>query len=326
MPRTALITGIAGQDGSLLAELLLERGDRVVGIDRRGIARESHALEPIRSRIELVDVDLCDPAAVKTTVESYRPSVIYHLASMSFIPDSWLHPVPVAQFGPVSTASILDAILATDRSIRFFHASSADMFGHSLDSPQCETTPIAPVTPYGAAKAFGHFLTGMYRDRFDLHASSGILFNHESSRRPLTFVTRKITHAAASISLGLGSQLQLGNLDAERDWSYAGDFVHAMTLIVDAAESDDYVLASGMTHTVRNVAEIAFDEVQLDWKDYVCVDETLARQNEVLRICGDPTRAETQLGWRRQVGFEDMIRQMVRADIALLDNASKPKS
>jgi GDPmannose 4,6-dehydratase len=318
---TVLITGVAGQDGSLLAERLVNEGAHVIGIDRSDADRGGANLLGVRDRLTLVNVDLCDPAAIRQTLEEHRPSVVYHLASMSFIPDSWLHPVPVAQFGPMSTAALLEAIIAVDPTIKFFHAASADIFGHPPESPQNECTPIAPITPYGAAKAFGHFMTCMYRERFQLHASSAILFNHESDRRPLTFVTRKITHSAARIKLGMEAEIRLGNLDAERDWSYAGDFVNAMVLMTSADSPDDFVLASGQTHSVRDVVRIAFSEVGLDWEDVVVTDESFARVNEAERICGDPSKAEQRLGWKREVGFEDLIRQMVRADLARLESS-----
>jgi len=318
MATRALITGIGGQDGSYLAELLVGRGVEVVGVERPGGDGDHPNLAAVASAIEMAEADLADAASVVTLVESTRPTWIFNLAAASFVPASWLHPTPTVAMAATSTAAFLDAIVNVDRGIRFFQAASAEVFGRPAETPQSESTPIAPITPYGAGKALGLFLTRMYRERFELHASCGILFNHESPRRPVDFVTRKVTRAAAAISLGLESELRLGSLDAERDWTYAGDVVRAIALIVAGDRPGDYVLASGETHSIRQLLDVAFGHVGLDWHDHVVVDEGLSRPNEAATICGDPSKAERELGWRREVQFEALITMMVDADLALL--------
>jgi GDPmannose 4,6-dehydratase len=312
----ALITGIGGQDGSYLAEYLLAQGVEVLGVERAGGGSEHPNLAAVREAISMVEVDLCDARSVVASVEEHRPTMIFHLAASSFVPDSWLHPTPTVEMAATSTSAFLDAIVNIDRSIRFFQAASAEVFGRPAESPQSEATPIAPITPYGAGKALSLFMTRIYRERFDLHASTGILFNHESPRRPVSFVTRKITHAAVGISRGLQSELRLGNLDAERDWTFAGDTVRGMALMVEGDRPGDYVLASGHTHSIREVLDIAFGRVGLDWADYVVVDEQFNRPNEAISICGDPSKAERELGWHRDVSFRQLIEMMVDADLA----------
>ncbi len=313
----ALITGIGGQDGSYLAEYLTGRGVEVFGIERPAGAGDYPNLRSLGDRIQLVHADLCDAASIVSIVEAHRPTMIFHLAASSFVPDSWLHPTPAVEMAATSTSAFLDAIVNIDRSIRFFQAASAEVFGRPLESPQSEATAIAPITPYGAAKALSLFMTRIYRERFGLHASTGILFNHESPRRPISFVTRKITHAAVEISQGRQTELRLGNLDAERDWTFAGDTVRGMALMLEGDKPGDYVLASGDTHSIREVLDIAFGRAGLDWSDYVVVDEQFNRPNEAVSICGDPSKAERELGWHRDVSFQQLIEMMVDADLAV---------
>ena len=316
--KRALITGIGGQDGSYLAEYLIARGDDVLGVERPGSNSSHPNLAAVADRVRMVEVDLHDAASVVAAVEEHRPTSIYHLAAVSFVPTSWLHPTPTVEMAATSTSAFLDAIVNVDRSIRFFQAASAEVFGRPAESPQSESTPIAPITPYGAGKALGLFLTRMYRERFELHASCGILFNHESPRRPADFVTRKITRAAAAISLGLESELRLGNIDAERDWTFAGDTVRGMALMVESDAPGEYVLASGHTHSIRELLDVAFGRVGLDWGEYVVIDEQFNRPNEATTICGDPSKAERELGWQREVHFREMIELMVDCDLALI--------
>ncbi len=315
----ALITGIGGQDGSYLAEYLVAAGVEVLGVERPGGAAAYPNLATVQDRVQMVEVDLCDAASVVAAVEQHRPDRIFHLAGVTFVPTSWEHPTPTVEMAATSTSAFLDAIVNIDRSIRFFQAASAEVFGRPSESPQHETTPIAPITPYGAGKALSMFLVRMYRERFDLHASTGILFNHESPRRPVSFVTRKITHAAVEISQGRQAELRLGNLDAERDWTFAGDTVRGMALMLEGDKPGDYVLASGDTHSIREVLDIAFGRVGLDWSDCVVVDEQFNRPNEAVSICGDPSKAERELGWHRDVSFQQLIEMMVDADLAASD-------
>jgi GDPmannose 4,6-dehydratase len=313
---TALITGIGGQDGSYLAEYLISQGIEVLGVERPGGNRAYPNLADVSGAFQMVEADLCDAHSVIAAVDQHRPDLIFHLAGVTFVPTSWEHPTPTVEMAATSTSAFLDAIVNIDRSIRFFQAASAEVFGRPTESPQSENTPIAPITPYGAGKALSLFLVRMYRERFGLHASTGILFNHESPRRPLSFVTRKITHAAVEISQGRQHELRLGNLDAERDWTFAGDTVRGMALMVGCDQPEDYVLASGQTHSIREVLDIAFGRVGLDWSEYVVVDEQFNRPNEAVSICGDPSKAERDLGWHRDVSFQQLIELMVDADVA----------
>jgi GDPmannose 4,6-dehydratase len=313
----ALITGVGGQDGSYLSQYLISAGADVLGVERAGSSGLLPNLRGVEERVQMIDIDLCDARAIVEAVEAYRPTMIFHLAASSFVPDSWLHPTPTVEMAATSTSAFLDAIVNIDRSIRFFQAASAEVFGRPTESPQSEVTPIAPITPYGAGKALSLFMTRIYRERFDLHASTGILFNHESPRRPVSFVTRKITHAAVEISQGRQTELRLGNLDAERDWTFAGDTVRGMALMLEGDKPGDYVLASGHTHSIREVLDIAFGRVGLDWSDYVVVDEQFNRPNEAVSICGDPSKAERELGWHREVSFQQLIEMMVDADLAV---------
>ena len=301
----ALITGIAGQDGSLLAELLIAEGCEVCGVVHRPTAERYENLDRVRSRIALIQVDVIDRRLLAATLAEFRPTEVYNLASPSFVPMSWQEPDLTAEFAAVGVTSMLEAIRAVDPEIRFYQASSSEIFGEPLHAPQTESTPISPVTPFGVAKAYGHFITRAYRRRYGLHASSGILYNHESSRRPLDFLPRKVAHGAATIRLGLADKLVLGTLDARRDWGYAGDYVHAMRLMLQQDEPNDYVIASGVSHSVRDLVEIAFDHLGLAWQDYVQTDEELVRgRAELHNLVGDPSKARTDLGWKPTIEFE----------------------
>src|SRR5215204_3551268 len=313
MALRALITGIGGQDGSYLAELLLEHGYEVFGT----------ALTSPESLPE--SVQLVDDAA--QAVRELKPDETYHLASASFVPASWEDPVGTARFAAESAAGLLDALRREHPDGRFLNAASAEMFGVPRETPQTEQTPIEPITPYGAGKAFAHFLTGAFRRRYGLHASSAILFNHESPRRSPQFVTRKVTHGAAAISLGLEDELRLGDLSARRDWGFAGDYVRALWLMASQDEPDDYVIATGESHTVEEFVAAAFDEVGVDWRERVRFDESFARGTaDSPELVGDPSKARDQLGWEAEVGFRALVRLMVQADIELLrDQAASPR-
>jgi len=316
--KRALITGIGGQDGSLLTELLLERGYDVFGIVRRTGASYPN-LSGVRERIDLVEADLNDQLALVRALRTAKPHEVYNLASVSFVPASWDQPVLTAELAAVGVTALLEAIREVDASIRFYQASSSEIFGEPVESPQTERTPLSPLTPYGVAKAYAHFITRSYRRRYGLHASQGILYNHESPRRPFEFVPRKIAHAAAAISLDLEGELWLGDLDARRDWGYAGDYVRAMWLMLQQDEGDEYVIATGVTHSVRELVEIAFSHVGLDWSDYVHVDQSLVRgKAELHDLVGDPTKAKQRLDWEPTVSFDDLVRLLVEAALARL--------
>ncbi len=318
MNKRALITGIGGQDGSLLAELLLDQGYDVSGIVRRSGASYPN-LEPLRERIDLVEADLSDQLALVRALRATRPHEVYNLASVSFVPASWEHPVLTAELAAVGVTALLEAIREVDASIRFYQASSSEIFGEPRESPQTEETPLSPLTPYGVAKAYAHFIVRSYRIRYGLHASAGILYNHESPRRPLEFVPRKIAHAAAAISLGLEGELWLGDLDARRDWGYAGDYVRAMWLMVQQEQGDDYVVATGVTRSVRDLVETAFEHVGLDSREYVQIDESLQRGTaELHNLVGDPAKAKRALGWEPTVSFEGLVQLMVDAELERL--------
>jgi GDPmannose 4,6-dehydratase len=321
--RRALITGIGGQDGSLLAELLLEHGYEVYGVVRRPTSERFENIEAIRERIELIQADLLDQLSLVDALRSVRPHEVYNLASPSFVPMSWKQPVLTAEFAAVGVTAMLEAIRLVDEDVRFYQASSSEIFGEPREVPQTEDTPLAPVTPYGVAKAYGHFITRSYRRRYGLFACSGILYNHESPRRPLDFVTRKVAHAAAAISLGVAGELWLGDLDARRDWGYAGDYVRAMWLMLQQDEPDDYVVATGASHSVRELVTCAFDRVGLDWQEYVHIDESLQRgRAELHDLVGDPSKAGDRLGWSRTVDFEGLVHLLVDADLERLRQAS----
>ena len=313
--KRALITGIGGQDGSLLAELLLDEGYEVSGIVRRTGASYPN-LSAIRERIDLVEADLSDQLALVRALRTTRPHEVYNLASVSFVPASWEQPVLTAELAAVGVTALLEAIREVDPDIRFYQASSSEIFGEPVESPQTEATPLSPLTPYGVAKAYAHFIVRSYRRRYGLHASAGILYNHESPRRPLEFVPRKVAHAAAAISLGLEGELWLGDLEARRDWGYAGDSVRAMSLMTRQPEGDEYVVATGVTHSVRELVELAFGRVGLDWEQYVHIDESLVRgKSELHNLVGDPAKARERLGWEPSVTFDGLVHLLVDAEV-----------
>ena len=314
-----MITGIGGQDGSYLAQLLLEHDYEVFGVVRRAPSAGYENLEPIRERIELLQADLLDERSLVNALETSRPHEVYNLASVSFVPMSWQQPVLTAEFAAVGVTTMLESIRAVDEGIRFYQASSSEIFGEPQEVPQTEQTPLSPVTPYGVAKAYGHFIVGSYRRRYGLHASSGILFNHESPRRPLDFVTRKVANAAAGIKLGVQGELWLGNLDARRDWGFAGDYVRAMWLMLQQDEPGDYVIASGEGHSVRELVEVAFAHVGLEPEEYVHLDSSLERgKAELHDLVGDPSKARQRLGWQPTVSFEELVCLLVDADLERL--------
>jgi GDPmannose 4,6-dehydratase len=314
--KRALITGVGGQDGSFLAELLLERGYAVTGLVRPASGPYPN-LEDVP--VELVEADLLDQASLTRVLTAAQPTEVYNLASPSFVPASWDRPVETAEFAAVGATSLLEAIRAVDPSIRFYQSSSSEIFGEPRESPQTEDTSPAPVTPYGVAKAYAHFIVHSYRRQYGLYACSGILYNHESPRRPLEFLPRKVAHGAAAISLGLERELVLGDLDARRDWGYAGDYVRAMWLMLQQDAPDDYVVASGEDHSVRELVQCAFAHVGLDWQEHVRVDPALERgAAELHRLVGDPTRARTRLGWQAVVDFTKLVHLLVDADLARL--------
>jgi GDPmannose 4,6-dehydratase len=314
----ALITGIGGQDGSLLAELLLAEGYEVYGVIRRPGASYAN-LEGIGDRVELLHAELTDPAALVGALEAARPAEVYNLASVSFVPMSWEQPVLTAELAAVGATALLEAIRAVDSSIRFYQASSSEIFGEPIASPQDEDTPLNPLTPYGVAKAYAHFIARSYRKRYGLHASCGILFNHTSPRQSVEFLPRKVASAAASISLGLSSEVLLGELSARRDWGFAGDYVRAQWLMLQQDVPNDYVIATGETHSVEELVSAAFSHVDLDWRDHVRVDESLKRgKAELHDLVGDSTRARRALGWERQYSFEELVRLLVDAELARL--------
>jgi GDPmannose 4,6-dehydratase len=318
-PKRALITGITGQDGSYLAELLLDEGYEVHGMVRRASTEKFDRIEHLRDRITLHQGDLLDQRSLVDTLRAARPDEVYNLAAMSFVALSWVQPTLTADFTGVSVTRILEALRETCPEARFYQASSSEMFGKVREVPQNEQTPLYPRSPYGVAKVYGHFITINYRESYNLHATSGILFNHESERRGLEFVTRKITWHAAAIKHGLRDKLALGNLDAKRDWGYAKDYVRAMWLMLQQDEPEDFVIATGQTHTVRECVEVAFDEAGLsDWERYVEIDSQFLRPAEVDLLIGDPTKARERLGWVPETSFEELIRLMTRADLELL--------
>jgi GDPmannose 4,6-dehydratase len=317
--RSALITGVTGQDGSYLAELLLEKGYDVHGMVRRASTEKFDRIEHLRDRITLHQGDLLDQRSLVDTLRASRPAEIYNLAAMSFVAVSWIQPTLTAEFTGVGVTRMLEAMREVCPEARFYQASSSEMFGKVLEVPQTETTPFYPRSPYGVAKAYGHFITINYRESYDLHATSGILFNHESERRGLEFVTRKITWHAAAIRHGLTKELRLGNLDAERDWGYAKDYVEAMWSMLQTDSAEDYVIATNEAHSVRECCQVAFDEAGLgDFEQYVTIDPAFVRPAEVDHLIGNPAKAERDLGWRPQTSFEELIRLMTRSDLELL--------
>jgi GDPmannose 4,6-dehydratase len=317
MPR-ALITGITGQDGSYLADLLLAKGYEVHGMVRRSSTETFQRLEHIRDRIVLHTGDLLDQSSLVDVLRACEPEEIYNLAAMSFVAASWSQPVLTAEFTGAGVTRMLEAMREVTPEARFYQASSSEMFGKVREAPQNESTPFYPRSPYGVAKCYGHFITVNYRESYDLFACSGILFNHESERRGLEFVTRKVTHGAAAIRLGLADELALGNLDAERDWGYAKDYVEAMWLMLQQDEPDDYVIATGEAHSVRELVELAFAHVGLDPKDHVRRDPRFLRPAEVEHLVGDYSKAKEKLGWEPRTGFGELVRLMVDSDLELL--------
>ncbi len=324
--RVALITGITGQDGSYLAELLLEKGYRVVGMVRRSSAENFYRIEHIRDRIELEQADLLDQYSLIDVLKRTQPAEVYNLAAMSFVPTSWSQPVLTTEFDAVGVTRILEAIRLTNPEARFYQASSSEMFGKVREVPQRETTPFHPRSPYGVAKVYGHHITVNYRESYGLFACSGILFNHESPRRGKEFVTRKVTDGVARIKLGLAESLKLGNLNAHRDWGFAGDYVRAMWMMLQQDSPDDYVVATGESHSVQELVELAFAHVGLDWKSYVREDPSLIRPAEVDTLLGDWTHAREKLGWKPEVSFAQLVQMMVDADLGLLeDGGQRPR-
>ena len=321
--KTALITGINGQDGSYLAELLLSKGYRVAGIVRRSSTETQQRIEHIREKIEIYQADLLDQSSLAKVLADVQPDEVYNLAAMSFVPTSWQQPVLTAEFTAVGVTRMLEALRQSCPKARFYQASSSEMYGKVLEVPQSENTPFYPRSPYGVAKVYGHYITVNYRESYNLFACSGILFNHESPRRGLEFVTRKITDAVAKIKLGLQSELRLGNLDARRDWGFAGDYVRAMWLMLQQNSADDYVIGTGETHTVREFVEIAFNHVGLDWQKFVVVDPKFYRPAEVDLLLGNPTKAMKTLGWKPDVSFPQLVTMMVDADLKLHEHSSR---
>ena len=316
--RTALITGITGQDGSYLAELLLEKGYRVVGMVRRASTENFERITHLRERIELRQADLLDQLSLIDVLRTVQPEEIYNLAAQSFVPTSWQQPVLTAEFDAVGVTRLLEAVRLVAPGARVYQASSSEMFGQVRETPQRETTPFYPRSPYGVAKAYGHFITVNYRESYGLYACSGILFNHESPRRGREFVTRKVSDGAARVKLGLARELRLGNLEARRDWGFAGDYVDAMWRMLQQARADDYVVATGEAHTVRELVEIAFGTLGLDWRQHVHEDPALLRPAEVERLVGDASKARRVLGWAPRVSFRELVEMMVRADLERL--------
>lgn len=313
--RTALITGVTGQDGSYLAELLLDQGYRVIGMMRRTSTETVGRIAHLMDRIELVHGDLLDQLSLISLIQEFQPDEVYNLAAQSFVPTSWQQPVLTGEFTALGVTRMLEAIRLAKPDARFYQASSSEMFGKVQEVPQTETTPFYPRSPYGVSKVYGHWITVNYRESYDLFATSGILFNHESPRRGLEFVTRKISHGVALIREGMATTLSLGNLDAQRDWGFAGDYVRAMWLMLQQDEPQDFVVATGRTHTVRRLCEIAFDAADLNWEDHVVIDERFMRPAEVDLLVGNPEKAKQLLGWEPEVSFEDMVADMVATDI-----------
>ena len=312
---TAVITGITGQDGSYLAEWLLEQGYRVVGVVRRASTENFERIAAFRDRIEFRQADLLDQLSLIEVLREVRPDEIYNLAAQSFVPTSWQQPVLTAEFDAVGVTRVLEAMRLVAPEARFYQASSSEMFGRVRETPQRETTPFHPRSPYGVAKVYGHYITVNYRESYDLFTCSGILFNHESPRRGREFVTRKVSDGVARIKLGLATELRLGNLTARRDWGFAGDYVQAMWRMLQHASADDYVVATGETHSVEELVDVAFRCVGLDWRQYVREDPAFLRPAEVDLLIGDATKAKTALGWKPKVTFAGLVEMMVRADV-----------
>ncbi|MEI2395810.1 GDP-mannose 4,6-dehydratase [Paenibacillus phytohabitans] len=318
MAKSALITGITGQDGSYLAELLLSKGYKVFGLRRRTSMPIMDNIEHLKNDIEFIDGDLMDLGSLINAVRISDPDEVYNLAAQSFVATSWIQPVATGQATGIGVTNMLEAVRLTKPEARFYQASSSEMFGKVVETPQKETTPFYPRSPYGVAKVYGHWITVNYRESYNMYACSGILFNHESPRRGIEFVTRKVTDAVARIKLGLQTELRMGNLDAKRDWGFAGDYVKAMWLMLQQDKADDFVISTGETHTIEELVEIAFSHVGLNWRDYVVVDQKFVRPAEVDLLLGDCTKAKEQLGWELEVGFEQLVKMMVDSDMEKL--------
>ena len=321
--KTALITGITGQDGSYLAEFLLEKGYRVVGMVRRTSTINFDRLQHFQDDIEIVQGDLLDQMSLVDILQDVQPDEVYNLAAQSFVPTSWKQPVLTGEFTALGVTRVLDAIRIVNPQIKFYQASSSEMFGKVQEVPQTEATPFYPRSPYGVAKVYGHWITINYRESYDLFACSGILFNHESPRRGIEFVTHKVTHAAARIKLGLQKEVRLGNLDSRRDWGYAGDYVRAMWLMLQQEQPEDYVISTGETHSVKELCQAAFGRVGLNWEDHVVVDQKFYRPAEVDLLIGNPAKAKAELGWEPTVSFEELIQMMVDADLKAIKEAQR---
>ena len=323
MAKRALITGITGQDGSYLAELLLEKGYDVYGMVRRSSAPNLWRIQHLVDRVVLKPADLLDQLSLLRLVDEVRPTEIYNLAAMSFVPASWDQPMLTGEFNAQGVTRLLDAVRQVDTGIRIYQASSSEMFGKVREVPQTEQTPFYPRSPYGVSKVFAHYITVNYRESYNLFAVSGMLFNHESPRRGLEFVTRKVSDGVARIKLGLADSLPIGNVDAQRDWGFAGDYVRAMWLMLQQDHPDDYVIATGVSHSVRELLEIAFARVGLDWQKYVRVDPALLRPAEVDHLLGDPSKARAELGWEPSVDFKQLVEMMVDADLEMVASAPR---
>jgi GDPmannose 4,6-dehydratase len=324
MAKRAIITGITGQDGSYLAELLLEKGYEVTGVVRRSSSPNLWRIEHLIDRISLRPADLLDQLSLLRLIQDVQPDELYNLAAMSFVPASWDQPLLTGDFNAMGVTRLLEAVRQVNTSIKIYQASSSEMYGRVREVPQTELTPFYPRSPYGVSKVFGHYITVNYRESYGMFAVSGILFNHESPRRGLEFVTRKVSDGVARIKLGLADSLALGNLDACRDWGFAGDYVRAMWLMLQQPQADDYVIATGVTHSVRQLAATAFEHVGLDWQQYVRIDPALLRPAEVDHLIGDASKAKRVLGWEPSVSFEQLVAMMVDADIARLSRATRP--
>jgi GDPmannose 4,6-dehydratase len=324
MTRRALITGITGQDGSYLAEFLLERGYDVTGVVRRSSAPNLWRVEHLLDRIRLEPADLLDQLSLIRLIQEIRPHELYNLAAMSFVPASWDQPLLTGEYNAMGVTRLLEAVRQVNPEVKIYQASSSEMYGRVREVPQTEMTPFYPRSPYGVSKVFGHYITVNYRESYGLFAVSGILFNHESPRRGLEFVTRKVTDGVARIKLGLADHLALGNLDAHRDWGFAGDYVRAMWLMLQQEQADDYVIATGVSHSVRDLVEVAFGHAGLDWRKYVRTDPALLRPAEVDHLIGDPAKAKATLGWEPSVTFEGLVQMMVDADLARLAGTAPP--
>ncbi|HUC05362.1 MAG TPA: GDP-mannose 4,6-dehydratase [Acidimicrobiales bacterium] len=323
MAKRALITGVTGQDGSYLAEFLLKEGYTVIGMVRRSSTVNYERIAHIQDRIELVSADILDEASLISVLRDHRPHEVYNLAAQSFVQTSWTQPVLTGETTALGVTRLLDAIRIIDPTIRFYQASSSEMFGKVQEVPQRESTPLYPRSPYGVAKVYGHWITVNYRESYGLHASSGILFNHESPRRGIEFLPRKVSYGVARIAHGLDEKLPLGNLDAQRDWGFAGDYVRAMWMMLQQDTPDDYVVASGETHSVREFCQLAFAAADLDWEQHVVIDERFLRPAEVDLLVGDATKAHKTLGWEREVDFPSLVAMMVEADVDLVRRTLK---